>query len=211
MMIEVIPTESQLQRENLTCVLRTERLEEIFRELVQKAVKSQNAQPSSMAEYYLVALLSSAVNSSALVLADPANDLTFAETYLALKTQSGAQREETLRRLGDRALFVSGFFSDCLMRKNVNPKYYHRMGSLAYSRLADEVEPSPLFELFRALAKGFHMFVSILGEVSEHTAPHNNRRTLSVYEKWLWTGSASAYKELIENGINPIRVESRMQ
>ena len=43
------------------------------------------------------------------------------------------------------------------------------------------------------------------------TAKNDSRRVLSVYEKWLWTDSRSAYKELIESGINPIRVESMMQ
>lgn len=204
----IIPTESPAGLGQAPSVLVTGRIEEIFKTLVEDAIKSQRLRPSSMAEYYLVALLSGAVNSSALLLADPAEDMTFAETYLAIKGQSGRQREETLRRLGDRALFVSGFFSDCLLRKNVHPGYYHRMGSAAYARLADEVEPSPLFELYRELARDFSLFVAILGEVSEHTAAHPDRHVLSLYEKWIWTGSRSAYDELVANGINPIRFEA---
>ena len=47
------------------------------------------------------------------------------------------ERARQLRRMGDTALYVSGFFSDSLQRQLVDVDYYASMGGRAYDALGD--------------------------------------------------------------------------
>ena len=73
-----------------------------------------------------------------------------------------------LRRAGDSALFLSGFFLDNLKRRNLNAAYARTLGAFAYSRLAalGRAHARLNADLYQSLARRFDDLVLILRAVS---------------------------------------------
>ena len=148
----------------------------------------------------------------------PEPDSGYDETPLALLyvralTASRFERARLLRTTGDRALFVTGFFSDSLSRKLVDLDYYRAMGGRAYSVLSrQEDDLGGLHDVFSELADRFMQFADLFSEVSETTRLTDNRSVLRLYERWLQTRSKRAAVLLAERGITPVDPgESRPQ
>ena len=88
----------------------------VFAQLVACALGKAGIEPSPMATAYLIELLDERVREPA---SDPAGAPTLAEALLTAQQDRGSARIHQMRSLGDRALFVSGFFGDSLARKLV--------------------------------------------------------------------------------------------
>ncbi len=123
----------------------------------------------------------------------------------AVEASSNKERSTHLRKLGDTALFTSGFFAGSLERSAVSIDYYISMGGNAYGSLADRIprtiSDKNLAEVFTDLAEHFMNYVDVLTEVSESSELVDDRDVLSLYESWLDTGSDYARQRLQENGI----------
>jgi hypothetical protein len=123
----------------------------------------------------------------------------------AVEAPSLEERNTHLRRLGDVALFTSGFFSGSLERTAVGVDYFISMGGNAYSSLADRtprtIPDTCLREVFTDLAEHFINYVDVLTEVSESSELNDDRDVLSLYESWLNTGSDYARQRLQEQGV----------
>jgi len=123
----------------------------------------------------------------------------------AVEAQSLEERNTHLRRLGDVALFTSGFFPASLEGAAVGVDYFISMGGNAYSSLADRVPRTipdkNLHEVFTDLAEHFISYVDVLTEVSESSELNDDRDVLSLYESWLSTGSDYARQRLQEQGV----------
>lgn len=173
----------------------------LFHDLVHEAVEARATPPSPEAEFYLVDLLGRSIRSDAAL-----HDGTpLAELYLRAHDAGPRERDELLRRVGDRALFLAGVVPESLARRLVGVAYYARIGRIAYAELAEELTGSRAGaargELYGELAGHFAEFVGILGEVSEHALGNARRCLLSACEKWLATGSPSAAQRLRREGI----------
>lgn len=129
---------------------------------------------------------------------------TLAMLYLKSQHAQSEERLRLLRRLGDLALCVSGFFANSLNRKVVDVDYYIHMGSGAYSGIASmferKREAEVFAELYGELAQKFGALVDILNEVSESTAPEQ-QSMLRLYDRWLRTGNERLRKMLTDRGI----------
>ncbi len=123
----------------------------------------------------------------------------------AINSNNSHERNLALRRLGDLALFVCGFFSDNLKTKTVDVDYYIAMGGSAYSHLSECSATgacnTTLKEVFYELSHYFIEFVDVLSDLNETQLDKNVLRT---YEIWLRTGSKRAKNMLLDNGISPI-------
>jgi hypothetical protein len=185
---------------------------EFFREQVEKAMEHQKVSTSAFTEFYLVNLLAGCVNGEL-----PPSEPGFDETPLALlyvraHQASRFERARLLRTLGDRALFVSGFFADSVSGKVVDLDYYKAMGGQAYGRLSQEAEASVLYGgVFSELAGRFTQFVDVLAEVSEQSRLGSNKSLLRLYERWILTGSRRDAALLAQRGMAPLRGEGRPQ
>jgi hypothetical protein len=111
--------------------------------------------------------------------------------------------------VGDRSLFISGFFGDSLNRSLVDVDYYIQLGECAYGCLARQ-QREAMGEVFDELAEKFTAFVDVLGEVSERTSLTSNRDLMRLYERWLRTGSARSARVLASKGIVPHAQPSRL-
>lgn len=126
----------------------------------------------------------------------------------AAEASSAEERNRLLRRIGDVALFVSGFFSYQLTNKAVDIDYYVAMGQNAYGVLSDEVRGTlrgnAFADIWRELASKFHVLIDVLHEVRDDGRLDSSMSLLRQYEVWLKTGSRRAEQLLRQQGIVPI-------
>ncbi len=118
------------------------------------------------------------------------------------------QRNQTLQRLGDVALFISGFFVESLANKAVDIDYYMTMGENAYGSLSEEVRGTfrgnAFADVYRELATKFQILIDVLHEVRDSARAESDVNLLRTYEIWLKTGSRRAENLLRQQGIVPI-------
>ena len=126
----------------------------------------------------------------------------------AADARSVAERNYALQRIGDVALFISGFFADSLANKAVDVDYYIYMGGSAYGSLSEEVRRTfrgrAFADVYRELAEKFQVLVDVLNEVRDEARGESDRDLLRTYEIWLKTGSQRAKRLLADNGIVPL-------
>ncbi len=117
-------------------------------------------------------------------------------------------RNQILQRLGDVALFISGFFVESLANKAVDIDYYIHMGASAYGSLSEETRRTfrgrAFADVFRELASNFHILTDVLHEVRDKECPGSDTNLLRTYEIWRKTGSRRAEKLLRQQGVVPI-------
>lgn len=183
---------------------------EYFHESVANAMAHQQVQADDDTTHYLVSLLTHFVHAENLYEQTPEGRGLRPLAFLyadAVQSRNPAERQVALRRLGDVALFISGFFADSLDRKAVDVDYYIAMGGGAYGCLAEDLDGTQrgraLTPIYRELAEKFTPFVDVLGEVSESIQARDQRTLLRLYELWLRTGSPRLARRLREHGITP--------
>jgi len=124
----------------------------------------------------------------------------------AAHAESVEQRNYLLQRIGDVALFISGFFSDGLAAKAVDVDYYIHMGGNAYGSLSEEVRGTfrgnAFASVYRELAAKFQLLVDVLNEISD--GPKGHADLMRTYEVWRRTGSRRAEALLRKNGVVPL-------
>ena len=123
----------------------------------------------------------------------------------ANSASSSDERSETMQRLGDVALFLSGVFSESFNRKLVDVDYCISMGSAAYDYLSEPVHTTPhnrsSTPVFAELSRKFTNFVDVLNEICEQSAGRSNRDLMRLYEVWLRTRSPRAAQQLRALGV----------
>ena len=197
-----------VDREYGTRVMHVRNLQDYFRTSIEDVVARQHVDIDPHAAHYVVNLLTMFSRSDelyeddgevyglrplALMLADAAD------------AESNEQRNQLLQRIGDVALFISGFFSDGLASKAVDIDYYIHMGGNAYGSLSEEVRGTvrgrAVADVFRELAIKFQLVVDVLNEISDGPS---DRDLLRAYEVWRRTGSRRAEQLLRKNGVVPM-------
>jgi hypothetical protein len=194
-----------------TVIAAGSNIDDFFRQLVTTAVKSGGFEASSACETYLVALLADSArpNSPALsVMGQGSFTLMLAE---ALECQ-GAERFDKLRGLGDGVLYVSGFFSERLTSRGLEPSYVNGLGATAYSRAGlilrgfGGAQTGP--DLFTELADNFAVLVDVVSSVAEELragAVRDDASLLEAYERWLRVQSRHLAELLVARGVLPSR------
>jgi hypothetical protein len=177
---------------------------EWFREMVADALSHRRLAIQAETEFYLVNLLAGFLERERLFVQQ--EDGTVAAEPLALVLLRALQgdrrtRAAGLRRLGDTALFVSGFFGDSLARSTVDVDYYIAMGERAYGTLAETERGVGLDALYGELASRFVQFVDLFAEISELSDLRSNRGLLRLFERFLATRDARVAQRLRERGV----------
>ncbi len=192
-------------------VVQVSNLQEYFRTSIEEVITRQRVDIDPHASHYVVNLLTIFSRSDelyeddgeyyglrplALMLAD------------AAEAETPEQRNFILQRIGDVALFVSGFFANSLATKAVDLDYYIHMGGNAYESLSDEVRGTfrgnAFASIYRELGAKFQILVDVLNEISEGPKGSSNANLLRTYEVWMKTGSQRAKGILKQNGVVPI-------
>ena len=192
-------------------VMPVHNLQDYFRTSIDGVISRQGVDVDPHAAHYVVNLLTLFARSEeffeddsdavglkplALMLADAAD------------ARTSTQRNHSLQRIGDVALFVAGFFAEGLANKAVDIDYYIHMGGNAYGSLSEEVRGTfrgnAFADIYRELAIKFQVLVDVLNEVRDGARQESDVNLLRTYEIWLKTGSRRARKLLCQNGVVPI-------
>jgi hypothetical protein len=190
---------------------RAENLFDFFHAHVDAAVQDQRTSVSEEGVFYLTNLLVQKGHTDGEDAAE-----TLVELRLRAQTSDRACAIESYRELGDRALYLSGFFRQSLHRRLMSMEYYLHMGAAAYdalSRMLDFGRPQgghkDLSGIYLELAERFEVCSDVLSEVKQDVraeqASPNDRDVLRLYELWLATGSPSVARRLRTLGVSPTR------
>ena len=182
-----------------------------FRTSIEGVISDQGVEVKPHATHYVVNLLTLYSRSEelyddegeyfglkplALMLADAAD------------APSPAERNSALQRLGDVALFISGFFADSLATHAVDLDYYIHMGGNAYGSLSEEVRGTfrgrAFADTYSELAAKFQVLVDVLNEVRDRERQDSDIDLLRTYSVWRKTGSKRAENLLRQQGVVPI-------
>ena len=186
-------------------------LKDYFRTSIEGVISKQGVEVDPHATHYVVNLLTLYSRSDELYQDD-------GETYgirpLALMLADAAvaknatERNYSLQRIGDVALFIAGFFADSLVSKPVDIDYYIHMGENAYGSLSEEVRGTfrgnTFADTYKELAINFQILVDVLNEVRDEARQERDVDLLRTYEIWLKTGSKRAKELLRQHGVVPI-------
>jgi len=188
-------------------VMPVHSLQEYFRQSIDEAIVGQGVDIDPHATHYVVNMMTLFSRSEhfyeddgeiygirplALMLADAAD------------APSPEHRNQTLKRIGDVALFVAGFFVDSLRDKPVDVVYYMHMGENAYGSLSEETRGTfhgnAFADIYRELATKFRPLIDVLNEVRGGA----EQDVVRTFEIWRKTGSLRAERLLREQGVLPI-------
>ena len=192
-------------------VVQVQNLADYFRTSIDGVISRQGVDEDPQAAHYVVNLLTLFSRSEELY-EDHGDSYGLRPLALMMADAADAptaqERNYVLQRIGDVALFISGFFADSLAHKAVDVDYYIYMGGSAYGSLSEEVRGTfrgnAFADIYRELAIKFQVLVDVLNEVRDEARGESDRDLLRTYEIWLKTGSRRARKLLADNGIVPI-------
>ncbi len=192
-------------------VVQVQNLADYFRTSIDGVISRQGVDVDPHAAHYVVNLLTLFSRSEELY-EDHGESYGLRPLALMMADAADAptpqKRNYVLQRIGDVALFISGFFADSLAHKAVDVDYYIHMGGSAYGSLSEEVRGTfrgnAFADIYRELAVKFQVLVDVLNEVRDEARGESDRDLLRTYEIWLKTGSRRAKKLLADNGVVPI-------
>ncbi len=166
-------------------------LRDYFRREVARAVDTLKIQTNEFTTFYLVNLL--AEFSDADELYEDA-DRPLALMYGKAMESPPTERFRILKKLGDFALYISGYFSDSLQGKAVDVDYYISMGSTAYGGASQILRAQPKGDVFgpvfHELSGKFPDYVDVLQEVSDAGGQNaTDKEIMRLYELWQRTRS----------------------
>jgi hypothetical protein len=178
---------------------------EFFNQIVADAFERRRVKTLPLVKNYLVELLESYIPTENLFDETDSSGRrirqTLAETFLKAQNSDTLVRIELLKKLGDRSLYISGFFGDSLQRKLVDVDYYADMGCMAYGALADSAREDTSARLYREFSRRFLEFVDVLTDISTRSKLSDEENIMRLYELYARTGSDVARERLIEKGL----------
>ncbi len=183
---------------------------DFFKEAVRDAFANRRIQAFPMAEDYLVGILEHYVSAENLHESESVDELgqkkptTLAEMLLTAAQAEHATKVDMLKKMGDRTLYVCGFFGDSFQRKIIDLDYCADMAGTAYHMLAQSTKEDTLSRVYTLYANKFLVFVEALNYISEKSQMQSTTNVLRIYDRYLKTGSELAKEKLHKLGIVPI-------
>lgn len=171
-----------------------------FHGQVERAQAQRGSGISEDTRLYLVTLLADRARADA----PEAPEDTLAELHARAANAPPARQARTYRELGDRALYLLGYFAESLSRRLVGPDYYADMGSAAYHRvdiLFKAVFADAFGPVFRELARDFRDCAGIVSDVRDAHKRDRPDDVVVLYERWLETGDPETAEKLTARGV----------
>lgn len=185
---------------------------EYFTSLVKQGLEHRKIKTYPHVETYLVTLLQHYLDARNLFDGEAGetgkkSPQTLAEMLLTAHSSESGIKLEMLKKLGDRSLYISGFFGDSLNRKIVDIDYYAEMGGAAYGSLAHHTREDGLAKVYSIFSERFMDYVDVLTVISHASLIKSNESILRLYERYLRTGSELAREKLEEMGVLTLPVD----
>lgn len=180
------------------------KLEDFFRSLIFEVQQKRQLDLDYLPLLYLVQLFEKALQTDALfkdITSGKANEPLALMFGRAMEMADSQQKISALKQIGDRSLYISGFFSDSLSRQAVDIDYFMAMGGTAYSCVSSLQSKQSIGALFRELSIKFRVLVDLMAEVSEQIGLTSDKDLLRMYERWVHTKSDRLKQKLEEKGV----------
>jgi hypothetical protein len=183
-------------------------IDSYFAEVVEDAIRVRRVDATDATKQYLAGLLGDYARG-AVSMSSLEQPLTL-QLQDALE-QTGAERFERLRRIGDGVLYALGFFGNCFTRRGADPHYVKVLGSSAYGHAAAMLRLAgggSVPDVLRELAERYGRFVEVMSEIADGTlaaAADQDSSVVRIYERWQQTGSDRLAGELAQLGLCPVR------
>lgn len=182
--------------------------QDYFKSLVNEGLEARQVKAPLSVQGYLVNLLSYYLKTQNLFKAQVVDSesssphpQTLAEMYLLAQQSDQSMKLNLLRELGDRALYVGGYFGESLKRKIIDIDYYIQMGEAAYRQLSTEHYDEELGQVYWTLSSRFVDYIDVLTVISHKVSTHSDKDLLRLYENYIKTGSQLAKERLLEAGV----------
>jgi hypothetical protein len=185
-------------------IIHGSQLTEVIRDKVKNAFIAEHLETSEMVEFYVVNLLQEFHNAEGLVMIRGRAAIEKPLSVMLLEALNGSTSDQIrcLKRVGDLALVVSGFFGDSLHRGLMRPSYYISIGETAYGSLACIHEKDgAFFEIYLELTKKFAGFARVISTVAPWNDARSDAEVLKIYERWIMTGDNTLRQVLEQKGI----------
>lgn len=185
---------------------------DFFTEAVGEAFAKRKIQTYPSVQSYLVQILEHYMDARNLFEKNISEDGTrspdtLAEMLLIAGQSAPVEKQIILKKLGDKSLYVSGFFGDSLSRKLVDIDYYVEMGGSAYGMLAESVKEDTVAQVYKVFSCRFLEFVDVLTYISQQSMIQSDQNILRLYDRYLRTGSELAKEKLVEAGVLTLSAE----
>jgi len=172
---------------------------DFFHEDVRNAKRNLGARLSNDSTLYLSQLLTERARADRHTPAES----TLAELLGRAVTSPPTDQAQVYRELGDRSLYVAGYFRDHLGHALVGADYYAAMGSSAYLRVHDVMArffSGAMASVFHELGEQFETCVTILDHIrcTHEAHPDMMERWLKA---WVERGDEQAASRLRERGL----------
>ncbi|MEM6291455.1 MAG: hypothetical protein AAGA54_09330 [Myxococcota bacterium] len=118
--------------------------------------------------------------------------------YLEARDQRGSRRAKALRRVGDRALYISGVVPQSMNRSPVGMRYVRGIGTAAYRAVASQ--PTGALAVLRRLAGMFDQVAEVISDVAR-PSEGDGEDLMGLYERWRREGSDRDLQRLIAAGV----------
>jgi hypothetical protein len=191
----------------LPTIIDGSRLKEYLMNRVKNGILSEGLQLSDFTEFYLVNLLMGFERSEDLYVM---RERHLEEEPLALMLAralngDAATQLRELKKIGDKALYLAGLFSEHIQKGIVSRDYYIDMGSSAYNSLSSQLASERVFgSLYKELSLNFEGLADVLKNLTIAERVQNNLNLLELYERWLKSGDEKIEEILIREGIPTI-------
>ena len=176
-------------------------LEELFKSFLNEGLSRLNLHISPLAQNYIGSLLIFYIQSDSLFEIDQSSGKKvikpLAEIYLKAQEAPLNEKLLLLRQIGDRTLYLGGFFRESLNRKIANLNYFLNMGQGAYESLAEHHLQD---ETFRELSHHFTDIIDALSYISNKHCVRTDIDLMEICKKYLRTGSKVAACQLEDYG-----------
>lgn len=194
-----------------SAIVEAANIESFFHESVSDSVSSQKVDVCDETVVYITQLLTQYVRSDQLFEQDE-NGMQLkplAVLYCnAAASRDHQARRDYLKKLGDLALFISGWFAHNLDRRRVGVRYYIQMGECAYDWLsgcrAATVRDRVFARIFQDLAAHFNEMRDVISEIQMSVEARSDSDLLGLYELWQRSGSSRAAELLRSEGIDVV-------
>lgn len=184
-------------------------LRNYFRTSLEEGIKKHKLKLSAFAEIYLLDLLERALDTKKIFTSEansPIDEPLAIILGKAVESQDPYKKIQLLKNIGDRSLYVSGFFADSLNKKTIDIDYYISMGRGAYKFVADlslaKSKPIGHADIFEELSEKFIHLVHLISFVSEQSGMTDTDNLIKLYDKWVHTNNESYSEKLRSKGIH---------
>lgn len=193
-----------------SAIVEAASVESFFHQSLTDSVSSQNVEVCDETVVYLTQLLTHYVRSDQLFEQDEEDGMQIKPLAVLYCNAAAATDHKTrrshLKKLGDLALFLSGWFADNLERGRVGTRYYIQMGECAYDWLSEScgssVRERVFSRIFQDMAEHFTELRDVIAEIHMSVDKRSDSDLLGLYELWQRSGSTRAAELLRAEGID---------